>query len=265
MISNKFNFLLSITLLIAVLSFMPLALADPNGAKVVNGTSSSAAVDSTPDGNNAIAGNVTELTISGTVTTQAWQGYFGNVSGVVRLANSAGQAMYNWTQASPQGEVYASTNSTVYWTNIQCFNFTAVGDYTSETGNGGTTSLYGTNLTQLQAQYGITAGDADTVNGTFNLIGAGTHDAFFTASQDFAEGECQSTRVYDDTGAGVANKFEEVLLYEPDSASVVFASLLEQDADGFDAGTHDFEMLVLENGHGVDVASTPYYFFVELQ
>jgi hypothetical protein len=254
-----------ILVLFGLLLLIPSVFAlTPSGASVANGTSSSAPADPAY-GNNAIAGNVTELGISGFTTTQAWQGYFGNVTGVIQLADSNDNVLYNWTQASPRGEVYASTNSSVQWLNIQCFNFTAVGDYTSESGNGGTVNLYGTNLTQLHTQYGIDLSDPDSVNATFSLTGAGTHDSFFTASQDFAEGECQSTRVYDNTGAGVTNKFEEVLLYEPVTTSVVFASILEQDASGFNANTHDFEMLVLENGHGIDTTSTPYYFFVELQ
>jgi hypothetical protein len=59
--------------------------------------------------------------------------------------------------------------------------------------------------------------------------------------------------------------FEEVLLYEPSSTSVVFTSLIEDNLLGFDQRTHDFEMMVLENGHKTDVSPTPYYFFVELE
>jgi hypothetical protein len=237
---------------------------EPSGAAVANGTSTTAPAD-TAYGNNAIAGNITELGISGFTTTQTWQGYFGNITGVIQLADSNDNVLYNWSQASPRGEVYASTNQSVQWLNIQCLNFSSVGDYTAEAGLGGTTSLYGTNLSQIHSQYGIDLSDPDSVNATFNLLGAGTHDAFFTASQQFDEGECQSTRVYDNTGIGVTNIFEEALLYEPVTSSVVFASIIEQDVTGFDSASHDFEMLVLENGHGIDIAPTPYYFFVELQ
>ena len=61
------------------------------------------------------------------------------------------------------------------------------------------------------------------------------------------------------------NTFEEVLLYEPSTTSVIFTGLLEQDASGFDSRAHDFEFLVLENGHYGDLTATQYYFFVELQ
>jgi len=48
------------------------------------------------------------------------------------------------------------------------------------------------------------------------------------------------------------------------SNRTVFASLLSDDALGFDSLPHDFEMLVLEDGHGADTATTSYFFFVEL-
>jgi len=262
--NKKFSFLLVSLVFLSLFAIVPLAYATPSGSTVTAGSSTTAPTDAAGT-SVAQAGNVTGLDISGRTTTQAWQGYSGNVTGVIQLADGSGKAMYNWTQASPRGEVYASTNNTLFWVNVQCLNFTSTGTYTNEAGNGGQTNLHGTNLTQLQSMFGVSADDTDSVNQTFNLIGAGTHNQFYTASQQFTEGQCQNTRVYDESGAGVDNNFEEVLLYEPVSASVVFTSLLNQDASGFDNKTHDFEMLVLENGHNADVSTTPYYFFVELQ
>ena len=254
-----------VSLLLGVLFLLPFTAAlVPSGASVTPGTSETAQADIAGNA-SALAGNVTELILSGYTTTQAWQGYYGNITGVIQLADASDNVLYNWTQTDPRGEVYASTNQTIYWDNIQCFNFTSVGDYTDENGNGGTTSLYGTNLTQLEDEYGLNYSDADSVNITFSLIGAGTHNLFTTASKQFDEGECQNTRVYDSTGAGVDDAFEEVLLYEPSSRSTIFTSLLNIDHPGFDSRTHDFEMLVLENGHGTDVSTTTYYFFVEIQ
>jgi hypothetical protein len=242
--------------------------AAPSGAAVTKGASSTAAAESAGS-DNANAGNVTELTITGHTTTQSWQGYFGNVTGVVQLADGSNKVLYNWSVASPRGEVYASTNQTIYWGNIQCFNFTATGTHANEAALGGTTSNYGTNQLQLQAQYGIsnnvTDYDVDAVNETFYLIGPGTHQLFYTANKRFSEGQCQNTRVFDATGKGVATNFEEVLQYEPTTTSVIFTSILNRDVPGFDSRTHDFEMLVLDNGHGTDVSTTTYYFFVELQ
>ena len=53
-------------------------------------------------------------------------------------------------------------------------------------------------------------------------------------------------------------------MYEPTTYSVVFASLLNENVLGFDNNPHDFEMLVLENGHGTDTSPTTYYFYAAI-
>jgi hypothetical protein len=215
-----------------------------------------------PGSLDAYAGNITNIMIpQGFGTTQAWAGYFGNVSGAIMLADSGDNVMYNWSLSSPEGEVFASTNNSIVWNHIQCFNLTASGTYQSESGTGGTTNLYGTNLTQLETQYGIEYDDLDGVDETFYLQGAGTHNTFYVNANEFEEGECQNTRVIDSSGWGNNDHFEEVLLYEPITASVVFCALLNEDLLGFDDRTHDFEMLVLENGHLTDTSPTTYYFY----
>ena len=61
------------------------------------------------------------------------------------------------------------------------------------------------------------------------------------------------------------NQFEETILYEATSGSVIFTTILDENVLGFDNAYHDFEMLVLENGHGINSGTTPYYFFLELE
>lgn len=214
---------------------------------------------------SAVAGNVTEIDLNGYTVTQSWQGYYGNITGTILLGNSNNNVLYNWTDASPKGEVYASTNSSISWTNIQCFNYTATGTYENDDLNRGGTSQYGTNLTQLQSEFNISSDAPDSVNNTFNLNGTGNHATFYTNNLEFADGTCQSTRLFTNAGQGEVNKFEEVLLYDPNTKSLVFTTILDQDIFGFDNRTHDFEMIVLEDGHGTDTKSTPYYFYVELQ
>lgn len=262
----KFIFgLISFSLLIIFLQLSLVESVGPTGANITEERSETAPSDA-PGSYEAQAGNVTELNIFGYSTTQSWQGYFGNVSGTIQLADGGDKVLYNWSLANPQGEVYASINSSITWTNIQCLNFTATGAGTDESGNGGTTNLYGTNLTSLESNFNIASDDVDGVNETFTLSGAGTHDLFYTSNNEFSEGECISTRVFGDSGQGESNEFEEVLLYEPTSASVIFASLIEEASIlGFDSRDYDFEMLVLEDGHGTDVDTTTYYFFVELE
>jgi hypothetical protein len=248
--------------LFSLLFLLPVVYAiDPFGANVTVTNITRAPAD-TADSEFAYAGNISEMTVTGYSITQSWQGYYGNVTGTIQLADGSDYVMYNWSAASPLGEIYASTNQTISWVNIQCFNYTATGQYTGETGNGGTTSLYGTNLSILEGMYGINATDVDGVDETFTYLG--DHNLFYTANKQFSVGECRSTRVYADTGPE-ADNYEEVLLYEPATTSVIFTSILERDEAGFNTKSSDFEMLVLENGHGTDVSATTYYFFVELE
>lgn len=251
-------------MLLAILLAFPYALAlSPSGASTTAGTPESAPADAASS-ELAFAGNVTEVTISGYTTTQSWQGFFGNVSGTIQLADSSDNIFYNWTLASPEGEVYASTNDTLSWTDITCFNFTATGAYGAETA--GETSLLGKNLSQLEAEFNIVSDDVDGLDETFAYtVSADQHDLFYTANLQFSSGECLFTLVFDNTGAS-ADTFEEALLWEPTTGSVVFAAILEEaDTTGFNGGSQDFQMLVLEDGHGTDVSTTTYYFWVELE
>ncbi len=255
-----------ICLLVAVLIFLfstyGVLAVEPFGANVVNLTSTRANPDDAT-GIPALAGNVTELSIFGYSITQSWQGYFGNVTGTIMLADNTDNVMYNWSLASPEGEIYSSTNDSISWADIQCFNFDADGTYIgAETP--GATNQHGTNLTILEAMFGIAEDDVDGVNETFTLLGSG-HNTFYTNNLEFTEGECRNTQVFTNAGYGEDNKFEEVLLYEPTTYSVVFASLLNENVFGFDNNPHDFEMLVLENGHLTDVDTTTYYFWIELE
>ncbi len=253
----------SFLILVALLAF--LVIAEPFGADSVEPGTPERAPNDSAQSVKAQAGNVTYLEIFGYSITQTWQGYFGNVTGTIMLGDAQRNIMYNWSLASPSGEVFASTNSSIFWTNIQCFNFTATGIYTDESGSGGTTNLHGTNITILENSFNINETDVDGVDETFELIGAGTHNNFYVGTKQFNEGECPNTRIFSNSGEGEDNKFEEVLLYEPVTTSIVFTSLLNDDESGFDSATHDFEMLVLEDGHNTDTQATDYYFYVELE
>jgi hypothetical protein len=238
----------------------------PNGATVSSDIPVTASNESAGNA-SAMAGNITELTITGFSTTQTWQGFYGNVTGVIQLADANINVMYNWSLLMPSGEVYASTNSTINWVNIQCFNFTANGSMGSAGETAGQTNLAGYNLTRIHGLFNISGDAADSVNNTFVYLGgANGHDEFYTASKQFGAGECPNTRVYDNTGAGVDGNFEEVLLYEPTTTSIIFASLLEKNGiNSFNEEKHNFEMLVLENGHNGDVTAIPYYFYLEIE
>jgi len=221
-----------------------LVLAEPTGPGApINPLSSSRYDVSTTGGNvSAIAGNVTEFNIDATTITQTWQGYFGNITGTIVLGNSNNDTLYDWVLSSPQGEIYATRSSTaVTWASIRCANRTEIG--TEHTFSG------------------ASAGASDRINNTF--FNGTTFDSFYVGSvQITSSGDCSATNLYNATGAQTSY-FSEVIL--SDSASVVYVALLESDIAGFDGRTHDFEMIVPEDGHNGNSAITPYYFYVELE
>ena len=231
----------------------------PSGATNITSFTNETAPANAPQVISAVAGNVTEINVFGYSTTQSWQGYYGNVTGTIQLADASDKVMFNWSDANPRGEIYATTNNSVVWTNIQCFNYSATGTYADDSLNRGSTSKFGMNLTQLESSYNISFEDSDSVNATFNLQ---DHAAFYSNNQEFSSGQCQNTKIYNSTGQGM---FDEVLLYSPESQSVIFTSILLNNANGFDGRTHDFEMLVLSDGHNGNQAVSTYYFYVELQ
>ncbi|MGV8152332.1 MAG: hypothetical protein ACP5OG_04570 [Candidatus Nanoarchaeia archaeon] len=258
MINKKFSLFLGIFALFAYVLILGIFSAEPNGA-TVNVTRTDRHFSSGGSESVGIsAGNLSQIDIYGVSISSSWHGFMGNISGGFRLSDAAGNVFYNWTSVTANGEVYASVNESIIWTNIQCFNFSATGNYSDDSANKGNTSLYGMNLTQLEAQYNINVTDVDGVDETFL---SNDHDLFYTNSLKFDSGECPTARILNQSGQGI---FQEALLYSPDSRAVVFASILMDNTIGFDGRTYDFQMLVLEDGHGTDTATTDYYFYLEL-
>jgi hypothetical protein len=224
------------------------AAVQPNAANSVNVLNSSrrdnGAVGSTIQ---AEAGNVTLLYIDDLRTTLRWQGYYGNVSGGITLQDSSGNKFYDWSLTSPSGEVYAANKSSVSWTTIQCFNYSkAAGEQVIT-------------LRNLEDSYNMNATDKDGVNETFNATYQST---FKVGTKTISSADSCPTAYTFVNSLQQASSFPEVLLTDNVSA-IVYTALLEQDATGFDGLTHDFQMIVGENGD--DAAVTNYYFFVELE
>jgi len=197
----------------------------------------------------AQAGNVTALNINSTRLTSRWQGYYGNITGVITLDDANNNTLYNWRIASPQGEIYAVNHSTTpTWANVDCFN------YSDSTQN--------VTFAELESSLGLAPADRDGVNETFNLTYTGS---FSAGTKTITAGdECPIASLFvSDAYSGV--RFNETILFQNQSDDmVIYAALLEQDQTGFQGGssTLDFEMIVGENGDSTE--ATIYYFFVEL-
>ncbi|MFH1174214.1 MAG: hypothetical protein V1725_03720 [archaeon] len=200
----------------------------------------------------AEAGNITWLTIDAETQTMSWQGYWGNITGTIVLEDAAGYTFYNWTSLEPKGEVYATVNDTVNWTNIHCFNYSSDSEI---------------NVTSEEGRYNIMDSAADGINETFNVTNPET---FWVGDVEITAATCPATYVYQ-SSAYQANNFINVLL--TDNEALVFTSIIENrryenDTDEvcYNGQACDFQMFVGEDGHNLTASqtTTTYYFWVEL-
>lgn len=242
--------------------------AEPEGPLTLSSYNSSRRTSSEASSVTAVAGNVSELVITGTSVTMSWMGFVGNVSGSITLDDFANNTLFNWSLANPEGEVYATYLSTVDWSaNIGCWNWSMdTGEYSDS---------YGLSLGELEgwdAATGVLPGngnisvdqyDVDGINETFNST---SHPAFFVSTTLISENTCPSVSLFNSTGDGV---FTELLIYHNASGDsndgVIYTSLIESDVIGYNGNTWDFEMIVGEDGHAGDTSTTTYYFYVELE
>lgn len=226
-----------ILLVIGLISMVAVSAVPTGSDGTITPISSSRFGTQAAKSTTAYAGNVTEFNLNATSITQTWQGYFGNITGRIVLGNSANQSMYDWTLASPNGEIYASRALLPTWSSIACAN------------------------TANQTAEDVTLGSTGKADAVVNTFTAASHTGFYVGSVQIVTNTCNTTKPYVNTG--VSGAFEEVLL--SDGTNLVYTALLEQNVLGFDGRTHDFEMLVGEDGHDGNVAPTTYYFFLELE
>jgi hypothetical protein len=203
---------------------------------------------------NAIAGNITSLVLTAIGQTKAWQGYYGNVSGTITLDDAQNFTFYNWSSAEPQGQIYATLNSSITWSSVDCFEYID--------------GVFA-NRTTIENYYGIQTDDPDGINETFNDT---NHPSFTVGSRTMTG--CPTTYVFQSDNGQRAN-FVNVLLYDNTSAvnstGWIYTSIIENDQAGvttdlacYNGAPCDFQILVNDDGHGTDTATTLYYFWVEL-
>jgi len=200
------------------------------------GGSSRASFDNTSTATTGVqAGNVTELNISGWSITSHWAGFFGEISGNMTLADSGGNMFYDWTGLNDvAGEVFSSTDDAVSWGGIGCASSAEVDT--------------------LETFLNITPSDPDRVNQTYTST---THPSFTVGGA--AISTCNSTNAYVDTGKD-GSTFYQILLTDTEG-DAVYTTLINDTTTGFDAATHDFELLV---GEPNTAGTTAMYFYIEL-
>jgi hypothetical protein len=257
--------------LIALISVSTFISALPVGPKSLDRISE--ARWSTWDSINttAIAGNVTEMNFNSSTITRTYQGYFGNITGMIVLGDAQNNSLYDWTIASPQGEIYAVRSVTVpTWGSVTCASQTELQDED----------------TRLNVNETI---DEDSVNRTFVVGGAQDqvdrfgaseliHPQFYVANQSVTANSCPLAVMYNSTSQP-SPYFKEVLLSDnvnndPVTGFVIYTGIIAHtlnpfaESDGFDQRTHDFEMIVGEDGHGTQdggsATTSTYWFYLEL-
>lgn len=257
--SKKINTTILLIGFLAVLSLMTVfvwAADSPYGVRSIDNVSSSRPNLSSypPATTQAEAGNVSHINLTAISTTKAWQGYYGEISGVLTLENSDGYVFYNWTTNEPKGDIYASIVSSIAWATISCFEFDgSEGNF---------------NVSTAESWYGIEADDEDGINETFT---DNTNIAFSVGTFNITLNTCPATNAYDVNGVATDGDFENILLTDDDA--LVFVTIIENnevgnatDILGFDGNSHDFQLLVAENGHdGQEDNTTTYYFWAEIE
>ena len=229
-----------------LLAAIETAYAQPINASVVNRGLSERSTATEP----SEGGNTTSLSITANTLSQRWQGYYGNVTGNVTLGDAANNVLYSWVDLAPAGEVYAANKTSVNWPRIFCVNFSAAA---------GEENL---NKDTMNTFIGYTSdGDRaknDAVNATFNQTFGDDESTLVVGARTIANADnCSMVTLNTGTGYQTAS-FKEVIL--TDNETVVFASILENNANGFKSHPTDFEMIV-----GVNSSNTRnYFFFVEL-
>lgn len=208
-----------------------------------------------PKSIEAVAGNISAITIYAIGQTKSWQGYFGNISGTITLDDANNYTFYNWSAAEPRGEIYATLdNSGIGWDSVVCYNFTGAG----------------ADWQTIENYYGINMDDVDGVNETYAYT---NHPEFQVGSRTMSG--CPTTYIYRDDQAQT-NDFVNVLLYDPANPTTgwIYSTIIENktntssnpvDISCYDGSLCDFQILVNEDGHGTDTATTTYYFWVELE
>jgi hypothetical protein len=245
------EYIVAITIILSLAFAMALSLmvsAAPQGAGYDEGSSETNTTTSA--GNDAATGGyISEANLSVTSQTSKWQGYYGNVSGYVALADATGNEMYNWTWAVANGgEVFAVARVAVpIFTDVDTKDITA-GDADTALTTGGTPTWSATG--------------SDSVALTFSTDN--DNSGFIVSGQTVAANSRNSAHTLKSSGGNSA--FEEVLLTDLDTfddvSDMIWTCLISNDAENFKGTTSDYQMIVPTTDSGGD--TTTYYFYVEL-
>ncbi len=230
---------LATLLLLGMLLFATIAIADPSGA-TISSNSTDYGPTINPSSHTANRSTITTIVLNALQQDQHWKAYVGNVTGTLTLDDSNNNTIYDWTSiTSPTGEVYASRSGSLDFGSVSCADTATI---SSE-----------------EVAMNMTSGGADNISATFN---ATDHTPTLVAGTTLSS--CPMTSLYvNDASQGQTSSadFQEFLMEEATN-SLVYVAILNDNTVGFDGSTYDFEMIVAESDRNAN--PYPYYFYVEL-
>jgi predicted lipoprotein with Yx(FWY)xxD motif len=170
-----------------------------------------------------------------------WKAYVGNITGSLRLDDSAGNTIYQWSLGDSvvTGEIYASRSSSITWSSTNCSNATTI--------------------LNEQTALGMNASAVDSIQNTFNET---THPGLLVAGRGITLNTCSATSTFVNSArqAQASADFPELLLQ--DTTNLIYTTIINQDNQGYlGSTTYDFQMIVADTP---TAASTMYYFYAEL-
>ncbi len=187
---------------------------------------------------NISGGHISKFNLIANFQNNRWKAFVGQVTGKFTLSDAGGSTIFDWTIATTTGRVYSTRSSgTVNWANIGCSNVTRL-------------EQENVNLFFITPSDNLTK----TFNGT-------THSAFMAAGRFITANSCPTLNTYVNN-ASQDTDFEEMAMF--DGTNIVYATILENDAVGYDGGTYDFQMIVPDNASSSWNAAIAYYMYVEL-
>jgi hypothetical protein len=234
---RKYVFLLYIVLLVMMMS---IANSQPTGVDIIYNETQSITPEPSAELTTA-GGTFTTLVLSGTFQTPRWKAYVGNVTGRLALEDSQSRTIYDWDLVTVSGQVYVTRHNNIAWDTISCASEQTILDE--------------------QTHLNILTTSTDSINNTFNET---IHRSLFIGTKNIEESTCRAIATYvEDTKqpASVDATFQEILLQ--DSANnLIFTTIVEQAATGYDSNPYDFQLIVPENPTSSE--PTTYYFYAEI-
>jgi hypothetical protein len=220
--------------------------ANPEGPSVLANSSSSKALNPAPTRSDG-KGTINSLILDVLQQNTKWKAYYGNVSGTFVLADSENFRIYQWPSISnTTGQIFFTRNTTVSWGTIACANTTGI--------------------SQEQTDLSITGSARDSITNTFNST---NHSSVVIAGVTIPASSCPVVYPFigglPQTPNASNNTFQEILLQQNGSHSIVYAGMIETRRNIYRNGSvGDFQMIVPDYGSSAITTVVPYSIFVEL-